>query len=160
MNSIAIEGDDDPDFEAQTARGNALHIDILQIGYNISASIPANLYLPDRITQLQPDRIIIDAESDARDALEHVVVASRDARRPIVLFTEDKKISGMNAAMTACVSAYIVAGLHTADQRLIDGASQVERARGLPKLRRLAIDKNLKLSEVAQRIIDAANFLG
>jgi response regulator NasT len=28
------------------------------------------------------------------------------------------------------------------------------------KLRRLAMDKNLKLSEVAQRIIDAADLLG
>ena len=133
VNPVAIEGDDDPSFEAQAARGKALRIGMLQTGYNISASLPADLYLPRRIAQLQPDMIIIDAESDARDALEHVVVASRDARRPTVLFTEDEKTSSMDAAMAACVSAYIVAGLHAARQRLADGASQVERAKGPPK---------------------------
>jgi two-component system, response regulator / RNA-binding antiterminator len=64
---------------------------MLQASYNISASLPVDLYLPERIAKLQPDMIIIEAESDTRDVLEHVVVASRDARRPIVLFTEDEK---------------------------------------------------------------------
>jgi response regulator NasT len=142
--------------------------------------------------------VIIDAESDARDVLEHVVIATRDARRPIVLFTEDAKTSSMDAAMAAGVSAYIVAGLQTArikpvlevalarfrqEQKLLAELSDtklklaerklLDRAKGLlmdhhklteqeayQKLRRLAMDKNLKLSEVAQRIIDAADLLG
>ena len=57
--------------------------------------------------------IILDAESDARDALEHVVVATRDARRPIVMFTNDNDSSNARAAVAAGVSAYIVAGLST-----------------------------------------------
>ncbi|SDX95912.1 response regulator receiver and ANTAR domain protein [Collimonas sp. OK242] len=198
VNPVAIEGDDDPAFEAQAARGKALRIGLLEAGYNIVASLPADLYLPERIAQLQPDMIIVDAESDARDVLEHVVVATRDARRPIVLFTEDAKTSSMDAAMAAGVSAYIVAGLQTArikpvlevalarfrqEQKLLAELSDtklklaerkvLERAKGLlmehhklseqeayQKLRRLAMDKNLKLSEVAQRIIDAADLLG
>lgn len=198
VNPVTIEGSGDLAFEAQVARGKALRIGLLQAGYDIVASLPADLYLPDRIAQLQPDMIIIDAESDARDMLEHVVVATRDARRPIVLFTEDEKKSSMEAAMVAGVSAYIVAGLQTArikpvlevalarfrqEQKLLAELADtklklaerkvLERAKGLlmeshklseheayQKLRRLAMDKNLKLPEVAQRIIDAADLLG
>ena len=55
--------------------------------------------------------IIIDSESDARDVLEHIVIATRDEPRPIVLFTDDQTPSSMDAAIDAGVSAYIVAGL-------------------------------------------------
>ncbi|MGS0741262.1 ANTAR domain-containing response regulator [Glaciimonas sp. GG7] len=199
VNPVAIDdGDHDPAFTAQAARSSALHIGLLQAGYHIIASLPADLYLPDRIAQLQPDMIIIDAESDARDVLEHVVIATRDARRAIVLFTEDEKKSSMEAAMAAGVSAYVVAGLQTArikpvlevamlrfnqEQKLLNELSDtklkladrkvIDRAKGLlmergqlseqdafKKLRGLAMDKNLKLSEVAQRIIDANDLLG
>ena len=53
----------------------------------------------------------MDAESEARDALEHVVLATRDARRPIVMFTNDEDTSHVRDAVAAGVSAYIVAGL-------------------------------------------------
>ena len=49
--------------------------------------------------------IIVDAESDARDALEHVVVATRNAPRPIVMFTNDSDQSSARAAVAAGVSA-------------------------------------------------------
>jgi len=198
VNPVAVEGDNDPAFTAQAARSNALRIGLLQAGYNIIASLPADLYLPERIAQLQPDMIIIDAESDARDVLEHVVIATRDARRAIVLFTEDDKKSSMEAAMAAGVSAYVVAGLQAErikpvldvamvrfkqEQKLLNELSDtklklaerkvIDRAKGLlmerqklseqdafKKLRSLAMDKNLKLSEVAQRIIDANDLLG
>jgi two-component system, response regulator / RNA-binding antiterminator len=182
---------------AQAERARALRIGLLQAGYNIVAAFPADLHLPERIAQLQPDMIIVDAESDARDVLEHVVVATREAPRPIVLFTEDHDKANMQAAMEAGVSAYVVAGLHAerikpvldvamarfhSDQKLraelfdtklkLADRKTIERAKGLlmerhrisedeayQKLRRLAMDKNLKLSEVAQRIMDVADLL-
>lgn len=182
----------------QAERARALRIGLLEAGYNIIAVFPADMHLPERVAQLQPDMIIIDAESDSRDVLEHVVVATRDARRPIVLFTEDDDQSSMVAAMDAGVSAYVVAGLHeerikpvldvamarfNADQKLRTELSDtktklaerklIERAKGLlmerhrmtedeayQKLRRLAMDKNLKLSEIAQRVMDVADLLG
>src|SRR3979409_1192372 len=76
---------DDAALAAQVRRGNALRIGLLEAGYDLVASLPADMFLPERIAQLQPDLIIIDAESDARDVLEHIVVTSRDERRPIVL---------------------------------------------------------------------------
>ena len=183
---------------ALARRGNALRIGLLEAGYNLIASLPADMYLPERIAQLQPDLIIIDAESDARDVLEHIVVTSRDERRPIVLFTEDDTTSSMEAAMAAGVSAYIVAGLQAGrikpvlavalarfrqQQILLDELADarhklaerkvVERAKGVlmahqqltedqayQKLRSMAMNKKLKLAEIAQRILDVEDLLG
>ena len=162
------------------------------------AVLPADAFLDQRVQQLQPDLIIVDAESDARDALEHVVMATRDAPRPIVLFTEDNDTSHVKAAVAAGVNAYIVAGLasdrirpildvamarfeheqslrqelQTAKSELQDRKT-IDRAKGLlmrrqalteqeayEKLRKTAMDKGLKLSDVAQRMLDVADLLG
>ena len=69
----------------EAERSRSLRIGLLENGYNIVAVLPADIYLPDRLAQIQPDMIIVDAESEARDTLEHVVMATRNARRPIVL---------------------------------------------------------------------------
>src|SRR4051794_36529261 len=79
----------------QARRAKALQIGLLEAGYQLIASLPADMFLPERIAQLQPDLIIIDADSDARDVLEHVVVSSQHGRRPIVLFTEDDAPASM-----------------------------------------------------------------
>jgi response regulator NasT len=200
INTLLQEGDqDEPERTlAQEERARALRVGLLQAGYNIMAELPADLHLAERVAQLQPDMIIVDAESDARDVLEHVVFATRDAPRPIALFTEEYDKSDMEAAMSAGVSAYVVAGLQSerikpvldvalarfrADQKLRAELSStklrlaerktIERAKGLlmerhkiseeeayQKLRRLAMDKNLKLAELAQRILDVADLLG
>ncbi|MFJ9450222.1 MULTISPECIES: ANTAR domain-containing protein [unclassified Herbaspirillum] len=200
VNTIIDHADDetDTDLQEQAERGKALRIGLLEAGYNIIASLPADLYLPERIAQLQPDMIIIDAESDARDVLEHIVIATRDERRPIVMFTEDDNTSTMEAAMEAGVTAYIVAGLQAErikpvldvalarfrqEQKLLTELSDtkhklaerkvIERAKGLlmsrhklsedeayQKLRSMAMNKNLKLSEIAQRLLDVEDLLG
>jgi response regulator NasT len=199
VNTIIHAGDeDDASLLAQAERARALRIGLLEAGYDIVASLPPDMYLPERIAQLQPDMIIVDAESDARDVLEHIVIATRDERRPIVMFTESDDTENMEAAMAAGVSAYIVAGLHSErikpvlqvalarfkrEQKLLDELSDtksklaerkvIERAKGLlmarqkfseeqayQKLRSMAMSKNLKLSEVAQRILDVEDLLG
>ena len=83
-----------PDAEAEALRSRSLRIGLLQNGCNIVAVLPADVYLPERLAQIGPDMIIVDAESANRDTLEHVVMATRDARRPIVLFTEDNDRAG------------------------------------------------------------------
>jgi response regulator NasT len=156
--------------------------------------------------------VIVDAESDARDALEHVVMATRDERRPIVMFTNDEDTSHVKDAFAAGVTAYIVAGLSSERIRPIldvamarfqheQGLRQelaetrteleqqgaelrariaelqdrkvIDRAKGLlmqrqnlteqaayDKLRKTAMDKNLRLADVAQRMLDVADLLG
>jgi response regulator NasT len=182
---------------AQAGRNTALRIGLLESGYDIVASLPADIFLPERIAQIQPDMIIIDSESDARDVLEHIVIATRDEPRPIVLFTDDQDQSSMDAAIDAGVSAYIVAGLQAErvkpvldvalarfrrERRLLGELSDtrrqladrklVERAKGVlmaksgiteeqayQKLRSMAMNRNLKLAEVAQRILDVEDLL-
>ena len=124
-------------------------------------------------------------------------MATRDARRPIVMFTNDEDTSHVKDAVAAGVSAYIVAGLSPArirpildvamarfqhEQSLRQELAQarnelqerkvIDRAKGLlmqrqglteqaayEKLRKTAMDKGLKLAEVAQRILDVADLL-
>lgn len=202
INTVSNSGDgidfNDAQAQGQLERSRNLRIGLLQAGYNIIASIPGDMYLVDRLTQLQPDMIIIDAESDARDVLEELVLISRDAPRPIVLFTEDDNPSQLASAMAVGVSAYVVAGLQVervkpvlevavarfqADQKLrtelhdtknkLAERKTIERAKGLlmarhqlseneayQRLRKQAMEKNLKLVELAQRILDVADLLG
>ncbi len=194
---LDIQDPDDEHAQSQAARSRALRIGLLESGFNLIATLPADVFLADRIDQLQPDLIIVDAESEARDALEHVVFATRDERRPIVLFTDDKDTAHVRDAMAVGVSAYIVDGLsskrirpilevamarfeyeeklrderddarHALQERtLIDRAKSLLMERqGLSekdafnKLRKVAMDKGLKMGEVAQRILDMADLL-
>jgi response regulator NasT len=182
---------------AQAQRNAALRIGLLESGYDIVASLPADIFLPGRIAQLRPDLIIVDSESDARDVLEHIVIATRDEPRAIVMFTDDQDQSSMHAALDAGVSAYIVAGLQAErvkpvldvalarfrrEQKLLDELSDtrrqladrklIERAKGVlmdrsrlseeqayQKLRSMAMNRKLKLAEVAQRVIDVEDLL-
>ena len=179
-------------------RSRQLRIGLLENGYNLVAVLPSDTFLQERLAQLQPDMIIVDAESEARDSLEHVVMATRDARRPIVLFTNDSDTTHVKDAVAAGVSAYIVAGLspdrirpildvamarfeheQSLRQELAHAKTElqdrkvIDRAKGLlmqrqslteeaafAKLRKAAMDKGLRLGEVAQRMLDAADLLG
>lgn len=188
----------DLDAGTEAERSRALRIGLLQHGYNIVAVLPPDVFLPDRLAQIAPDMIIVDAESQSRDTLEHVVMATREERRPIVLFTNDDDTTHVGAAIAAGVTAYVVAGLapervkpvldvamarfhheeglrrELADARTeLSDRKLVDRAKGLlisrhslseeeayARLRRTAMDKGLKLAEVAQRLIDVSDLLG
>jgi two-component system, response regulator / RNA-binding antiterminator len=201
---LAITDTSDSYAISQAERSRSIRIGLLENDFNLVASLPADVFLTERLAQLQPDMIIVDAESDARDALEHVVMATRDARRPIVMFTNDHDTSNARAAVAAGVSAYIVAGLQpdrirpildvamarfeqeqalrqelantrselhelsTAlqDRKVIDRAKNMLMQRqqltedvAYAKLRKTAMDKNLKIVDVAQRMLDVAELL-
>lgn len=178
-------------------RNAMLRSGLLASGYDIVASLAADGHLPERIAQFQPDLIIINAASDTRGVLEHIIVANHQERRPIVMFTDDDKTSSMEAAMEAGVSAYVVGFqskcitpvLNVAlarfrhEQKLLGELSEardkladrklIDRAKGLlmtnqrltedqayQKLRGMAMNKNLKLSEIAQRVLDVEDLLG
>lgn len=198
VNTVPDHATDEAALAAQARRNTALRIGLLESGYDIVASLPADIFLPERIAQIQPDMIIIDSESDARDVLEHIVIATRDEPRPIVLFTDDQTPSSMDAAIDAGVTAYIVAGLQaervkpvldvalkrfTREQKLMGELSDtrrqladrklIERAKGVlmarnklteeeayQRLRTMAMNKKLRLAEVAQRILDVEDLLG
>lgn len=187
----------DAQSDAEVERARSLRIGLLENNYNIVAVLPADIFLPDRLAQIAPDMVIVDAESQARDTLEHVVMATRDARRPIVLFTNDEDTSQVGAAIAAGVSAYVVAGLaperirpvlevalarfrheealrrELADARMqLSERKTIDRAKGIlmarhaltedqayARLRKTAMDRGMKLADVAQRIVDVAELL-
>ena len=189
---------DDPDAAAEAQRSRWLRIGLLEKGYNLVAVLPADSFLPERLAQIAPDMIIVDAESQARDTLEHVVLATREARRPIVLFTDDGDMTHMPDAIAAGVTAYVVAGLApervkpvldvalarfrheeamrgelAAARSELSGRKTIARATGVlmrsqglseneayGRLRKAAMDKGLKLADVAQRVVDMADLLG
>ena len=80
-------------------------------GHRVDALLSADASLESRLSMLEPDVLIVDAESGARDAIEHVVMATRDAPRPIVLFTDEHDPAHVREALAAGVVAYVVAGL-------------------------------------------------
>jgi two-component system, response regulator / RNA-binding antiterminator len=195
---VPLSGVPDDDEVAEVERTRVLRIALLEAGYNVVATLPGDRFLPERLAQIQPDLIVVDAESQGRDILEHVVMATRDDRRPIVMFSDDQDTSYLRKAIAAGVSAYMVAGtpsdhikpvLDVAIARfeheerlrseLADARNQLEerkvidRAKGLlmsrqglseqeayTRLRKAAMDKGIKLADVAQRLIDAADLLG
>jgi response regulator NasT len=79
--------------------------------HRVGAVLAADADLPERLTALAPDVLVVDAESGARDAIEQVVRATRDAPRPIVLFTDEHDPSHVREAVAQGVVAYVVAGL-------------------------------------------------
>jgi len=195
---VPLSVEPDADEVAEVERTRILRIALLEAGYNVVATLPGDSFLPERLSQIQPDLIVVDAESQGRDILEHVVMATRGDRRPIVMFSDDQDTSYLRKAIAAGVSAYMVAGtppdhikpvLDVAIARfeheerlrseLADARNQLEerkvidRAKGLlmnrqglseqdayARLRKAAMDKGLKLAEVAQRLVDAAELLG
>ena len=195
---LALTDPDDDHAASQAERSRALRIGLLENNFNLIATLPADVFLSDRLAQLQPDLIIVDAESEARDALEHVVMATRDARRPIVMFTNDEDTTHVKDAVAAGVCAYIVAGLapqrirpildvamarfaheqalraELADARTeLQDRKTIDRAKGVlmqrqglseqaayEKLRKTAMDKGLKLGEVARRMLEMVDLLG
>ncbi|HIV73195.1 MAG TPA: ANTAR domain-containing protein [Candidatus Aquabacterium excrementipullorum] len=193
---LSVEPDDDE--VAEVERSRILRMALLEAGFNVVATLPGDRFLPERIAQIQPDMIVVDAESQGRDILEHVVMATRDERRPIVMFSDDEDTSHVRRAIAAGVSAYVASGVPSdrikpvievamarfeqeekLRRELADARNQLEerkvidRAKGLlmtrqglseqeayARLRKAAMDKGIKLSEVAQRLIDAADLLG
>ena len=93
------------------AMHDALRDGLVRAGCEVLGVLPAGLGVLDVVVNEQPDLIIIESASDWRDALEHVCQATRDAPRPIVLFTDDPDTSGAARAIAAGVSGYVVAGL-------------------------------------------------
>jgi len=64
-----------------------------------------------RITEIEPDVIVIDLENPNRDMLENMFQLSRAVNRPIAMFVDRADTSSIEAAVDAGVSAYVVDGL-------------------------------------------------
>jgi response regulator NasT len=171
VNTASSDAADAATLAAQARRNTALRIGLLESGYDIVASLPADIFLPERIAQIQPDMIIIDSESDARDVLEHIVIATRDEPRPGLQAERVKPV--LDVAMKRfnreqkLLDELSDTRRQLADRKLIERAKGVLMARNrlteeeaYQRLRSMAMNKKLKLAEVAQRILDVEDLLG
>ena len=176
----------------------AIRSGLADAGYELVSVADADVDLAERIDASQPDMLIIESEAAARDVLEQVCFSTRNAPRPIVLFTDNNDSERMRTAFAAGITAYIVDGLTPErvkpvldvalarfgfEQHLrgelasarnqLTERKLIERAKALlikqfgineddayHRLRRLAMEKQLRLADAAQRIIDISAALG
>jgi two-component system, response regulator / RNA-binding antiterminator len=125
-------------------------------GHTVVGVVDAAMAIHDCVQRLQPDVVIVDAESPSRDTLEGLATVSAENPRPVVVFSEDASDGPMHQALRAGVSAYVIAGLHP--QRLAPvlkvAIARFEQDRAL---RAQLQDAELKLSE--RKLIEKAKGL-
>lgn len=90
--------------------------ELIELGYVVVGVVDSAVTIHDCVLRLQPDVVIVDAESPSRDTLENLAAISSTSPRPVVVFSEDTSEAPMRQALQAGVSAYVIAGLQT--QRL------------------------------------------
>jgi response regulator NasT len=91
--------------------------ELTRLGHLVVGVLDSALAIHECVVRLQPDVVIVDAESPTRDTLENLAAVSGSTPRPVVVFSEDPSAEPMRAALQAGVSAYVIAGLQP--QRLM-----------------------------------------
>ena len=93
------------------SRGALLRDGLEMAGHEVVATLGSALALASCIDVLAPDVVVVDTESPTRDTLEHLVLASADTPRPIVMFSANDDTEFIRAAMRAGVTAYVASDI-------------------------------------------------
>lgn len=150
-----------------------------------------------RISQHQPDVVLVDLTSPTRDMIEELTLATAPLDRPVAMFVDKSDDNLTRAAIEAGVSAYVVDDLRpdklkpvmaaaiarfnmfrrmreelTETKRALEERKVLDRAKGLlmkarrideeaayALLRKTAMDRGKKISEVAQALVTASDLL-
>lgn len=67
--------------------------------------------LDKKLSEFQPDLVLVHASASARDSIEDLTLASQPEQRPVAVFVDDADPQMMRTAIDAGVSAYVVDGL-------------------------------------------------
>lgn len=178
-------------------RAALIETGILAGGDVVVARLIGHDDLPERISQVEPDVIIIDMECPDRDTLDAMSYITRHHPRPIVMAVDRSDSESIRAAVQAGVNAYVVGGLSPermrpvlevaiarfnelqALRRELETAKSsleerkiIERAKGILMksrrlaedeafhlLRKMAMDRKVRLVEVAREVVTAAELL-
>lgn len=97
--------------DANASRSLVLEQGLLEAGCEVVGVLGADEDLLECSNRLRPDMIIIDMELPDRDTLETIRVVNAETPRPVVLFAERSDAATIQDAISAGVSAYVVAGL-------------------------------------------------
>lgn len=97
--------------DADGERSRQLRGALTLAGYRVVAELREAIDLPDAVAGMKPHIVIVAADSPDRDTLEQIALTTRNAPRPVVMFTQDGASATIQAAVQAGVSAYVVDGL-------------------------------------------------
>ena len=92
-------------------RNELIRDELARQGHLVVGVVDQALLIDDCVKRLEPDVVIVDAESPGRDTLEHLAAVSGTHPRPVVVFADDPSHEPMRQALRAGVSAYVIAGL-------------------------------------------------
>ncbi len=97
--------------EDGVASPQLLRQELQQLGCEVLGTVDSAALIHDCVQRLQPDVVIVNADSPTRDTLENLAAVNDALPRPVVVFAEDPADAPMRRALQAGVSAYVVAGL-------------------------------------------------
>lgn len=97
--------------EDGVASPQLLRQELQALGCEVLGTVDNAALIHDCVQRLQPDVVIVNAESPTRDTLENLAALNDALPRPVVVFAEDPADAPMRRALAAGVSAYVVAGL-------------------------------------------------
>ena len=97
--------------EDGVASPQLLRQELQQLGCEVLGTVDNAALIHDCVQRLQPDVVIVNADSPTRDTLENLAAVNDALPRPVVVFAEDPADAPMRRALQAGVSAYVVAGL-------------------------------------------------
>jgi response regulator NasT len=141
----------DSDFE----RAKPLKQSLIDTGYDVIAHLKDTVNLDNACCELQPDIVIIDTDSPSRDTLENICVMTMHEPRPIMMFTHDdnkEELSEANIKLSERKVIERAKGL-LMKQRKIDE----DEAYGM--LRKMAMQKNMRVGILSKQIVQAAELL-
>jgi two-component system, response regulator / RNA-binding antiterminator len=109
-----------------------------------------------RVSQIDPDIVLMDLGNPSRDVLEEYFIVSRALARPIAMFVDDSDDDAIAASIDAGVSAYVVDGFAPHRIRpILDLA--VRRFHAFSRLQTDLADARSRLAE--REAVDAAKRL-
>jgi response regulator NasT len=148
----------DRDLRILVIDNNVLRSSIIEEGLRESGHCDVTLItdmtdLMTKVVQVDPDVIVMALENPNRDMLEHALLVSRAARRPIAMFVDRSDAAATEAAIDAGVSAYVIDGLRKDRVKpILDMA--ITRFNAIERLRSDLEAARTELSE--RKIIDRA----
>ena len=92
-------------------RASVIEAGLLDAGYTDLTVVHDVVGIARRISDIEPDVVVISLENPNRDMLENMFQLSRAVQRPIAMFVDRSDQAAIEAAVEAGVSAYVVDGL-------------------------------------------------
>ena len=120
--------------DSDKERANLLCDSLRAAGYQYVLIFPNTIDLIDHVIEAQPAMILIDVESPTRDTLEQLTILRDQAPHPVIMFSQDRDLASIDAAIASGVSAYVTDGI---DSEHVQPAIAIAQAtfRSLQQLR-------------------------